>query len=638
MFGMAKSQALCVISTLVALTFPCSFVVAQLDKDCSSMLQTRIDPGFSIEDVLPVQEGAGSEHEESDDQENDDEPSSVSVFAQVDTKCRRWCFDRDKPWTKKCNWKNCNGCEPCLARVPLVTSAPVTSSPYVPGEPGAPWSESEMLVVRAKIHAMISNGLVLIDELGLPKHVEYATSVPDAAKLLRLGFHDCMKYTDGTGGCDGCLEWDGMGNRFPRDTLGTGQYPADVGDDGHNNGLGYTVQVLEAIYTDAGFPVRATALPQSLKQSGKSRADLWAFAALVAVEYSADHNNRVCRDSARFADSQCHPRDGEADCEVSLPRSFAFKTGRRDCIAPSPTLPYAASKQEVHPDPKTNGVGTVSYFRDNFGFNGRESIAIMGAHTLGRMFAIHSLNRYTWKTRSGALFNNGYYRNLALKQDWYYPGDMKTPCKRVGDANGTRPLARWIAKAWGDTVAGGPVQWLQEKLICRPNGQIPDSGSQVDTCRNQDLKWTIIIGRDETALPCEMGFVIDFNVDQHGIPTGCPGFEKFNMEHWGRTPEGRLKNVVYTFSSINDKYGPPQCPRQMYADPGDSPLHEIVEAFASSTSDWLEVFVPTLEKMLENGYDTGELQQASSSGMADFSCPFQESWAHPRFYSCAKQS
>ena len=37
--------------------------------------------------------------------------------------------------------------------------------------------------------------------------------VPNAAKMLRLGFHDCLKYKDGTGGCDGCLNWEGVGHR-----------------------------------------------------------------------------------------------------------------------------------------------------------------------------------------------------------------------------------------------------------------------------------------------------------------------------------------------------------------------------------------------------------------------------------------
>ena len=61
----------------------------------------------------------------------------------------------------------------------------------------------------------------------------------------------------------------------------------------NNNGLMYTVEVLEGIYTRAGFPTnQAPALNVSLQDSGKSRADLWVFATIVAVEYSVDTNNR----------------------------------------------------------------------------------------------------------------------------------------------------------------------------------------------------------------------------------------------------------------------------------------------------------------------------------------------------------
>ena len=35
--------------------------------------------------------------------------------------------------------------------------------------------------------------------------------------LIRLAFHDCLKYSmeeGGGGGCDGCLNWEGMGSRL----------------------------------------------------------------------------------------------------------------------------------------------------------------------------------------------------------------------------------------------------------------------------------------------------------------------------------------------------------------------------------------------------------------------------------------
>ena len=51
------------------------------------------------------------------------------------------------------------------------------------------------------------------------------------------------------------------------------------------------MEVLEAIYTDRTFPKKSPVLEMSLKESGKSRADLWSLAGLVAVEYGIETNN-----------------------------------------------------------------------------------------------------------------------------------------------------------------------------------------------------------------------------------------------------------------------------------------------------------------------------------------------------------
>ena len=37
---------------------------------------------------------------------------------------------------------------------------------------------------------------------------------PRFSRLIQLAFHDCLKYADedgGGGGCDGCINWSGMG-------------------------------------------------------------------------------------------------------------------------------------------------------------------------------------------------------------------------------------------------------------------------------------------------------------------------------------------------------------------------------------------------------------------------------------------
>ena len=64
---------------------------------------------------------------------------------------------------------------------------------------------------------------------------------------------------------------------------------------GANNGLLWTADILEEIYTNRKFPRKAPILDFSMKESGKSRADLWAFAGLVSVYFGVDLNNKACQ-------------------------------------------------------------------------------------------------------------------------------------------------------------------------------------------------------------------------------------------------------------------------------------------------------------------------------------------------------
>ena len=100
------------------------------------------------------------------------------------------------------------------------------------------------------------------------------------------------------------------------------------------------------------FIFSTPSLQTSLYESGKSRADLWAFAAIVAVEFGVETNNGVCDASIDFlklggaapnVDTttlheqwlggfiQCNEEEGKPNCKVNFPRSFKFQTGRKDC-------------------------------------------------------------------------------------------------------------------------------------------------------------------------------------------------------------------------------------------------------------------------------------------------------------------
>merc|ERR1712107_121771 len=113
---------------------------------------------------------------------------------------------------------------------------------------------------------------------------------------------------------------------------------------------------------------------------------------------------------------------------------LVFRTGRVDCKATSEEA-YKTDRQEVHADPQTNGPGTLKHFADNFKMNEREAIAIMGAHTMGRLHYTHTSMRYTWTARQEELFNNQYYRNMAGRRDWFFNAE-DADCTHVGDAYG----------------------------------------------------------------------------------------------------------------------------------------------------------------------------------------------------------
>ena len=121
-------------------------------------------------------------------------------------------------------------------------------------------------------------------------------------KLLRLAFHDCVPYTNGiTDGnpCDGCLNMD-----------------ANLE---HNNGLQYTIAVLEKLYQEPDFPFNAPTLPKSLKDMGISRADLWSYATMIALNEFFKQTQAQCSNPKRSYATTCDQYNTLALLNLQIP-------------------------------------------------------------------------------------------------------------------------------------------------------------------------------------------------------------------------------------------------------------------------------------------------------------------------------
>ena len=143
------------------------------------------------------------------------------------------------------------------------------------------------------------------------------------------------------------------------------------------------------------------------------------------------------------------------------------------------------------------------------------------------------------------------------------------------------------------------------------------------------------------ALPCEIGLYFDFEVTDDGVPYGCPGFESFKPEIWNTSHAATWTRVPYYHPVNPDPYNrghwlkaDPDCPfNKMSVPDGSTPLHEIFEEYATDQQKWVNDFVPTLEKMLSNGYANGELVDGPDQ-YTGIQCTRQDKDDGFNYYNC----
>ena len=160
------------------------------------------------------------------------------------------------------------------------------------------------------------------------------------------------------------------------------------------------------MFLEKDFP-KANDVPElsdSPKNLGISRADLWHFAGLIALDRAQERTHSLC--STQKQNLTC---SDFSPCFSSFPlyltRSL-FKTGRTDCIPHPEALPehgFRSTGLENEPDKNGNGKQTTNWFHETFNMNGREGLALMGAHTFGKFTTFSEHVDYAWVRVSRSL-------------------------------------------------------------------------------------------------------------------------------------------------------------------------------------------------------------------------------------------
>ena len=428
----------------------------------------------------------------------------------------------------------------------------------------------------------------------------------------------------------------------------------------------------------------------SLKNSGKSRADLWAFAGQVGLERAIMHTNKNCMDEDPTSNMefQLGAIDGIDKCQIKLRErdNLPFRYGRIDCIPEEDKkwtpYPFEATKTENHANAYGTGKDVIDALAKDFDLSAAESIAIMAIHGVASFGSnFEHLMKYRWiggsrKTKEGntermspSSFSHMYYKILNGKFYENMMGSEKNGGEdglMVGDINGD-PVqgGGWIlscrsAQNRTDTSSkeknpyhGGPCHFRPTRSGCAKHADKdfekrkkcfttveneedadPELGMvggkywrrrggkkceqsnaklveregkrgvfQVGGPLLKDYKAECKNSFKAFAMPYEVGFVLDFKVDEDNLPKDCAQLnEPWDSKKWYRKAYPIPHYMFATSQSKADE--PLACGR---------PAHAVhVDTFAEDGIEWQKTFFTAWEKILQNGYS--DLVEADSEG------------------------
>jgi len=486
---------------------------------------------------------------------------------------------------------------------------------------------------------------------------------------MRLAFHDCVLNVDGTGGCDGCMDWKNM-NKIGPSANGPKeeQYTYEPVTETDNNGMDQITAKLELIYSTIDWPFQNSSLEISLQQSGKSRADLWQLGGLVALERTMERANRAC-DLDFHARQQVTLLESREACEIKLTKPLKFQTGRSDCISEDPEgRLYISPKHEQHTLLLGDAKHAIDFGKNVFGMDAEHFTALQAIHGIVHNPANMGV-KYTW-FGSGYL-SNMYFKMIANKPRYRFEGggDLSFGASNnsanifktaVGDPEGN-PVAYsgWRASclmAW-NTTEGGPclLRPLPATAFDAPHPEkmafhkcvkeVDSNGTCVidaawgKRCTNvwcdenhiehgaklagvdptiegpwhenaTDLRWRHAGGWSNMfAFPWEVGMYYNFTTSREKgqRPIGCPGLDE---------PFGSITEPNWPFrNSGSPIWGSPamHCGLNEYA-PEGKPMHQIVDDLANDNEYFAGLFMEGWQQMISNGYSSDQLRDGPDAG------------------------
>jgi len=145
------------------------------------------------------------------------------------------------------------------------------------------------------------------------------------------------------------------------------------------------------------------------------------------------------------------------------------------------------------PSPYLDSDGVFLYFEEEFGFNENETVAIMGAHSIGGALRNQSGFNGSWVSNERQL-NNGYYSVLVASQS---------------NENGLEHITDWFMNTVDNSDINGPIrmQWIHTKGLT----------DTIGIAKREEEGREVVDGAEQTMmLDTDIALVRNFSITRDG--------------------------------------------------------------------------------------------------------------------------